>query len=103
ITGANRGLGQAIARAFVRAGASVLLVGQDRPSLAQTQSELRPLLRYSEQQIGSIPADVSQPSAVEAIAERAHAVLPGLTILVNNAGVYGPIGLAEDVDWAAWV
>jgi 3-oxoacyl-[acyl-carrier protein] reductase len=103
ITGGNRGLGQAIASAFVRAGANVLLVGQDEHSLHQTESGLRPLVRFSDQRVDTIPADVSQPSAVEAILQRAHDMLPGLTILVNNAGVYGPIGLVEDVDWTAWV
>jgi 3-oxoacyl-[acyl-carrier protein] reductase len=30
-------------------------------------------------------------------------VLPDLTVLVNNAGIYGPMGRLEEVDWTAWV
>jgi NAD(P)-dependent dehydrogenase (short-subunit alcohol dehydrogenase family) len=103
ITGGNRGLGQAIASAFVQAGANVLVVAQDEPSLHQTKSELRSLVRFSDQRVEAIPADVSHPSAVEAVFQCAHDVLPGLAILVNNAGVYGPIGLVEDVEWEAWI
>src|SRR5262249_14598488 len=42
------------------------------------------------------------PATCAAIAERARSLLPDVSILVNNAGVYGPIGRLEDVDWVAW-
>ena len=35
--------------------------------------------------------------------EEAIRELGGLNVLVNNAGVYGPFGAIEDVDWAEWV
>jgi NAD(P)-dependent dehydrogenase (short-subunit alcohol dehydrogenase family) len=42
ITGANQGLGRAIATAFVQAGASVLLVARGEDLLRQTAEELAP-------------------------------------------------------------
>ena len=47
--------------------------------------------------------DVSSPADCAAIVRQAQEALPPLSVLVNNAGVYGPIGRFEDVDWAAWV
>src|SRR5262249_48118806 len=38
-----------------------------------------------------------------AIVSRAKEVLPSLTILVNNAGIYGPMGRLEDVAWNDWI
>jgi len=103
ITGANRGLGQAIATAFIRAGANVLLVARDGDLLRYAEQELIPLRRHSRQVLHSMPADVSRPEDVAAVLERARQALPDVTILVNNAGIYGPMGRLEDVDWSSWV
>jgi NAD(P)-dependent dehydrogenase (short-subunit alcohol dehydrogenase family) len=48
-------------------------------------------------------ADVSSREQVDALVAVALEAFPDLQILVNNAGVYGPMGLIEDVDWDAWV
>ena len=55
------------------------------------------------QRVLAAPADVSRPHDVDALARAALAAFPGLQVLVNNAGIYGPKGLIEDVDWDAWV
>jgi len=102
ITGANQGLGFAIARHFVEAGANVLLAARDSERLHQAEAELKSLARPG-QILVSQAADVSQPADCHALVSRALEVLPNLTILVNNAGVYGPIGRVEDNDWDDWV
>ena len=48
-------------------------------------------------------ADVSRRDDVQELARTALSALPTLQILVNNAGVYGPIGPVEDVDWDRWL
>jgi NAD(P)-dependent dehydrogenase (short-subunit alcohol dehydrogenase family) len=48
------------------------------------------------------PADVSKPEDVERLAARAFVLFPQVHVLVNNAGVYGPMGPLEEVEWAAW-
>jgi NAD(P)-dependent dehydrogenase (short-subunit alcohol dehydrogenase family) len=88
ITGANQGLGRAIAEHFVRAGASVLLTARGED-----------LLKRILFQVG----DVSNLDHCRATFEYAHAELPNPCILVNNAGIYGPFGPIEDNDWSAWV
>jgi 3-oxoacyl-[acyl-carrier protein] reductase len=40
---------------------------------------------------------------VTALADAALDTFPSLHVLVNNAGVYGPMGLIEATDWDAWV
>jgi 3-oxoacyl-[acyl-carrier protein] reductase len=101
ITGANQGLGQAIAGRFVELGASVLLVARGVERLRQVEDELKRHVRPG-QVITSHAGDVSRPEDCQAIVSRALGALPGLTILVNNAGVYGPIGRIEDNDWEQW-
>src|SRR5690349_19142055 len=102
ITGANQGLGRAIAEQYVRAGAGVLLTARDQQLLEQVRDALTPLAR-SGQKILIERGDVSDRASCDAIVARAERDLPGLSILVNNAGVYGPKGAIEDVDWDEWV
>jgi 3-oxoacyl-[acyl-carrier protein] reductase len=103
ITGANQGLGRAIAEQFVRAGASILITARGEDLLRQTVAELAPLTTFPGQRILSCVADVSNPEHCQETAKLALAELPNLCILVNNAGIYGPFGLVEEVDWAHWV
>jgi 2-dehydro-3-deoxy-L-rhamnonate dehydrogenase (NAD+) len=103
ITGASRGLGRAIAEAFVQEGGHVLLAARDEARLASTAAELAARRTFPEQRIEAVAADVARPADVERLRETAARVLPGLEILVNNAGVYGPIGRLGDVEWTAWV
>jgi NAD(P)-dependent dehydrogenase (short-subunit alcohol dehydrogenase family) len=103
ITGANQGLGRAIAEHFVRAGASVLLTARGAELLHKTAAELTPLATQPGQQVLARVADVSKESDCNATAIQAVAELDNPCVLVNNAGVYGPFGLIEDNDWAEWV
>jgi NAD(P)-dependent dehydrogenase (short-subunit alcohol dehydrogenase family) len=103
VTGASRGLGREIATSLLRAGASVLLVARDPSTLEQTRAELERVAGGGGPRVAAMAADVSEPEACAAVTERARVLLPDVGILVNNAGVYGPIGRLEDVDWAAWV
>ncbi len=102
ITGANRGLGREIARHYVMAGASVLLTARDEKLLADVRNELAPMAK-ADQKVEILVGDVTDESHCTEAASRLSA-LPGKElILVNNAGVYGPKGLIEDVDWSEWV
>jgi NAD(P)-dependent dehydrogenase (short-subunit alcohol dehydrogenase family) len=102
ITGANQGLGLSIARAFVAQGASVLLCAREAGRLEQARAELA-ALAAPDQTVAAQAADVSRRADVEHLVAAAVQLFPRLHILVNNAGVYGPKGLIEDVDWDEWV
>jgi NAD(P)-dependent dehydrogenase (short-subunit alcohol dehydrogenase family) len=105
ITGASRGLGLEIARAYLAAGVDgVCICARDADALTAAVEELRELAGPGRQVLGQV-ADVSRPADVERLIEVALDGLGGeLTILVCNAGIYGPKGaIAEPGDWAEWV
>lgn len=102
ITGASQGLGLAIARAYVGAGASVLLCARDPANLDAAVAEVRGLAAGS-QIVDGVVADVSDETAVDRVAARAFALFHRVDVLVNNAGIYGPMGTIEQVDWREWM
>jgi NAD(P)-dependent dehydrogenase (short-subunit alcohol dehydrogenase family) len=101
ITGANQGLGLSIARAYVQAGASVMLCARDEALLARARAEVAALAR-PDQRVLAMRADVSNPADVDALVAATIAQLDAFQVLVNNAGVYGPMGSIDQVDWAEW-
>jgi NAD(P)-dependent dehydrogenase (short-subunit alcohol dehydrogenase family) len=102
ITGASQGLGLAIARAYLDAGAAgVCICGRDAGTLEHALSELAERAAPDQQVIGEV-ADVSRPDDVERLVKRAIERLGELTILVANAGVYGPKGRIDEVNWVEW-
>jgi len=101
ITGANQGLGLEIARKFVSAGADVMLCARNEARLDDAFAELK-LMAASNQKIVAQAADVSVESDAYEVVQKTLALLGGCHILVNNAGVYGPMGEIESVDWQDW-
>lgn len=101
ITGASQGFGFAVAHAFVREGADVMICARTADQLAQAQQKLEATAR-GDMRVCSLAVDVSQPSDVDRLVETTLAEFGGLDILVCNAGVYGPKGAIEDVDWQTW-
>jgi NAD(P)-dependent dehydrogenase (short-subunit alcohol dehydrogenase family) len=102
VTGASQGLGLTIARAYATAGAHVLLCARDAKLLEKARTELSHLAG-PDQLIFSEVADVSKPADVRHLIDSALEKFPRIHILVNNAGVYGPKGRIEEVDWEEWV
>ena len=101
ITGASQGLGLEIAEACVAEGANVVICARDADLLDSARARLAAKAAPGRQVIAQ-PADVRRPDDVRRLFERASAALPRIDGLVNNAGVYGPKGLLEEVDLAEW-
>lgn len=102
ITGANQGLGLEIARKFVLAGADLMLCARNARMLDEARSELAGMAS-SGQKIVTHVADVSVESDVRSVVAQTLKFLGDCQILVNNAGVYGPKGEIDSVDWADWM
>ena len=84
ITGASRGLGQALARGLAQRGWNLILTARDETKLRQVRDELA-----QKTHVAAIAGDVNDPAHREALAvlARGHA---GLDLVINNAGALGP-------------
>jgi NAD(P)-dependent dehydrogenase (short-subunit alcohol dehydrogenase family) len=102
ITGGSQGLGQAIAEHFVRAGANILICARGEKALATTVAQLEKLAAPG-QKILAQACDVSSEAQVAELARVSLKGLGNVQVLVNNAGIYGPKGPTETVDWREWV
>ena len=82
VTGGSKGIGKAIALAFAGAGASVALAARGEEDLAQAAKEVE----AAGGQALAVPADVTEPTQVQALVDRAVKRFGTVDILVNNAG-----------------
>jgi len=94
VTAGAQGIGLAIARRFVDAGADVHICDVDEQALKAAQESL-PALSVSR-------TDVSDETQVLAMFEALGARWGALDVLVNNAGVSGPTSRLEDTTLDAW-
>ena len=97
VTGANTGIGQAIAVALADAGADVALAGRSAPA------ETMALIAATGRKVVDLRADLSSIAPVAGLVDDAVAALGGLDILVNNAGIIRRNDLADftEEDWDA--
>jgi 3-oxoacyl-[acyl-carrier protein] reductase len=97
ITGASRGIGQAIAERLGRMGARLSLCGRDAKALHATVLGLE---QDGIQALG-ITADVTSPAGVAELFENTRKALGAIDILVNNAGigVFAPFHELPVPDW----
>jgi NAD(P)-dependent dehydrogenase (short-subunit alcohol dehydrogenase family) len=93
VTGASRGIGAAVARAFAGAGAAVVVAARDGGALDGLVAELR----AGGAEALAVPADVSDAAAVERLVDRAVDTFGRLDVACNNAagGGHGPTPLAD--------
>lgn len=97
VTGASRGIGQAIAIGLAEAGADVAITARDMASLDETTSKIEALGRKAV----PLALDVCATGTIETAVQNAARALGGLDILVNNAG-YEEIRPSLEVDDALW-
>lgn len=100
VTGAARGIGLAIARAFAAQDSWVVLVDRDRPAVERAADELQ----AGGWQARAIEADVCQADSVQAMIDATLREWERLDVLVNCAGGYAqPAGVGEtsEAEWQA--
>lgn len=101
MTGASLGLGHAIARACLRQGAHVFLCARNKDAIESVRAQFAG--EFGASRVFAAAADVSDPAAARALIEEACQRLPNLLGIVNNAGVLGPKGSLENVDFTEWM
>ena len=101
ITGASLGLGAAIAETFGAEGAALMLCARNPDELEAQRSKLASA--HPNARIVTHRADVSVRGDVDALFEATAKAYGRLDIVVNTAGVYGPMGSIDTIDWDDWV
>jgi NAD(P)-dependent dehydrogenase (short-subunit alcohol dehydrogenase family) len=98
ITGASRGIGLGIARAFTREGASVFLCARGEGALREAARDLEGTGAI----VGYRAADVSNAESAERLVASALGRFPDLEILVNNASILGKRAPIAELDVPTW-
>lgn len=99
VTGAGRGLGRSVATGLAEHGAKVVLVSRSEGQLRQTEQ----IIRKGGGLAQVVPADISNFDAVKEVKKKVEEHLGLVSILVNAAGIFGPIQLIKESDPIRWV
>jgi NAD(P)-dependent dehydrogenase (short-subunit alcohol dehydrogenase family) len=98
ITGGSGHIGKAISRAFLREGAKVMIATRSIDELLAAKNELSD----GSKSVEIYKADVADSADVKNLVEETLKIFGKIDILVNAAGIYGPIGPSLDVDFDKW-
>lgn len=99
VTGAGRGVGREVACRLASQGVKVALVARTAAQLAETEQ----LIVDSGGSARAIPADLSTQSGVALVKETVADQIGRIDMLVNAAGVFGPIQMIRDSDPDRWI
>ena len=99
VTGAGRGIGEAVALALAKEGAKLAIVSRTRAELEKVASKISAMGGQAE----IIVADVSKTEDVQKLIQHTLKTYGHIDILINAAGVYGPIGLTWETDAQQWI
>ena len=102
ITGGSMGLGYETARLFVSYGADVCICSRNYNELENAAKKLESYKKFSSQKIIFTRADVGFTNEIDELINFAKTNFKTLDVLVNCAGIYGPIGSLDENSWDEW-
>jgi NAD(P)-dependent dehydrogenase (short-subunit alcohol dehydrogenase family) len=104
ITGANRGIGLAIARALAREGCNLVITGRDERDLAKARTELEKLQPEKlNVAVLAQSCDVRSPDSVDYLFALVRGLHKPLDILINNAGIGHPNRTVGELPYPSWM
>jgi 3-oxoacyl-[acyl-carrier protein] reductase len=98
ITGGGRGIGEAVALAFAKEGANLTLVSRTYKEIENVAKTAR---KFGVDAL-PIAGDVSEERTADEVVKKTIEKYSKLDILVNCAGIYGPIGRFDKNNWDEW-
>jgi NAD(P)-dependent dehydrogenase (short-subunit alcohol dehydrogenase family) len=99
ITGANRGIGLAIARSLARQGCNLIITGRDERALAKARTQLEQV----RVRVVAQSCDVRSPDSVDYLFALVRGLHQPLDILINNAGIGHPNRTVGDLPYPTWM
>ena len=100
ITGASRGIGRAVALAYAREGAHVILLSRDLSALGRVDDAVRKAGGGKEATL--IPFDLADGGAIDALGPKLYERFGRLDILVGNAGILGRLSPLTHIPSEHW-
>src|SRR5271167_1034155 len=101
VTGASRGIGQAIARVLAAEGCAVVITGRDKSTLARSATRISRKVR-GRGKVVPLVCDVRNPVSVASLFAKVKQRFRKLDILVNNAGITQPVVSVEETPLEVW-
>jgi NAD(P)-dependent dehydrogenase (short-subunit alcohol dehydrogenase family) len=98
VTGASRGIGEAIAKGFAEVGADLVLVSRNLSALEKVKKEIE----ISGRKALPVRADIGNPDEINKAIETTLKIFPKIDILVNNAGISPILKKAEEITLKEW-
>ena len=98
VTGASKGLGQAMAQGLAEAGSDLVLCSRNQDEMEAVAEEIR---TATGRKVRALERDVADPAQVDDLVEKTLAEFGQIDILVNNAGINRRVPLLE-LDDATW-
>ena len=98
VTGAGSGIGRASALALADAGWTLVLAGRR----AEPLEEVAQAIRARGGEALPVPSDVSDEESVDALFKEVQRLYGRLDLLFNNAGLFSPAVLLEDLSYGQW-
>jgi len=98
VTGGGRGIGRAIAVALAESGVRTAAIARSERELSETVA----LIEENGGQAKAFVADVTDAARIRAVLAEIAETLGPITLLVNNAGIVGPIGPFHRADLIEW-
>jgi NAD(P)-dependent dehydrogenase (short-subunit alcohol dehydrogenase family) len=98
VTGASRGIGEAIAKGFAKAGADLVLVSRTEAALENVAKEVVGLGRRAL----PVAADIGTPNDIARVVAATLEVFPRIDVLVNNAGISPVLKRTDELPLNEW-
>ena len=101
ITGSSRGIGEAIAVEFAKAGYNLIINSRDQEELSISKEEI---IRAANNSVDVVtfPGDISKEEVCVGIIDTAIKEFGRVDVLVNNAGINGPEKKSPEITTKEW-